>query len=53
MDEDILTAILGGDEAEALVAEEFNRAVVRHVGSRTNNAMPIGSIGAGGSSKRM
>jgi hypothetical protein len=30
VDEDILTPIIGGDEAEALVAEEFNLARGSH-----------------------
>lgn len=30
VNEDILATVLGGDEAEALITEEFDRSVVRH-----------------------
>ena len=32
VNEDILATVLGSNEAEALVTEEFDRAVVRHFG---------------------
>jgi hypothetical protein len=31
VDEDFLRAIIGGDEAEALIREEFNLSGVRHL----------------------
>jgi hypothetical protein len=39
VNEDVLATILGGDKAEALVTEEFDRAVVRHLEQKLSTSL--------------